>query len=151
MSEKKLVAFFSASGVTARKAKQLAEAAGADLYEISPEQKYTEADLDWRNKKSRSTLEMTDASSRPKMAGAMPELGAYGIVYLGFPVWWYTAPRIVNTFLESGDFTGKKIMLFATSGSSGVEGAVKDLKKKYPQLNIVGGKLLNGAFSGDIL
>lgn len=148
---KKLVACFSASGVTAGKAAQLARAVGAELYEIVPAVGYTAADLDWRDKQSRSTLEVNDAASRPALAGALPDLTAYDTVYIGFPVWWYTAPRIINTFLESGDFTGKTIALFATSGGSGIDGSVKDLKKQYPQLHIAGGKLLNGSVSGDIL
>lgn len=148
---KKLVAYFSASGVTAGKASLLAKEVGADLYEIRPAQKYTSADLDWRNKKSRSTLEMNDSASRPTLAEKAPDMSSYDIVYIGFPVWWYTFPRIINTFLDSCDLRGKKIALFATSGSSGIDGAVKDMQKQYPQLDVTGGRLLNGGISGDIL
>jgi flavodoxin len=148
---KKLVAYFSASGVTAGKAAQLAKAVGADLYEIAPAAKYTSADLDWQNKNSRSTLEMNDGASRPQLAQKAPDLAAYADVYIGFPIWWYTAPRIINTFLESGDFSDKRIVLFATSGGSDIGKSVKDLKKQYPNLDIAGGKLLNGNVTEDII
>ena len=151
MNQKKLVAYFSAGGVTAGKAAQLARAVSAELYEIVPAQKYTPADLDWQDEKSRSTLEMNNPAARPSLSGALPDLAACGVVYVGFPIWWYTAPRIINTFLESGDFSNKKIMLFATSGGSGIDRAVRDLRRQYPDLAIVGGKLLNGRVSGDIL
>lgn len=148
---KKLVAYFSAGGVTAGRAAQLAGAVSGELYEIAPAKRYTAADLDWQDRRSRSTLEMNDPDARPALSGAMPDLAAYDAVYIGFPIWWYTAPRIINTFLESGDFSGKKLALFATSGGSGIDRAVKDLKKRYPQLDIAGGRLLNGGVSGDIL
>lgn len=148
---KKLVAYFSAGGVTAGKAAQLARAVSADLREIAPAEKYTSADLNWQDGKSRSTREMDDPASRPAIAGAGPDPAAYDVIYIGFPIWWYTAPRIINTYLESGDFSGKKIMFFATSGGSGIDRAVKDLKKQYPGLDIAGGRLLNGRVSGDIL
>ena len=112
---KALVAYFSASGATRTLAKELAKAANADLFEIEPEQPYTAADLDWTNKNSRSTLEMNDPNSRPAIAHACPDLAAYDTVYVGFPIWWYVAPAIVNTFLESGDFAGKRVVPFATS------------------------------------
>ena len=147
---KKLVAYFSASGVTAGKAKELADKAGADLFAIEPTQAYTREDLDWKNKQSRSTLEMTDASSRPALR-QMADLAGYDTVYIGFPIWWGVAPHIINTFIESGDFTGKKIMIFATSGGSGISKAVDELRKTYPQLKIAGGKLLNEKVTGDIL
>ncbi len=148
---KKLVACFSASGVTAGKAAELAKAVSAELYEIVPAEKYTSADLNWQDKKSRSTLEMNDPASRPALAGAMPALSDVDVVYVGFPIWWGVAPHIVDTFLESGDFTGKKIAIFATSGGSGIEHAVRDLQSRYPKLDIAGGKLLNGSVTGDIL
>lgn len=148
---KKLVAYFSAGGTTAEKAAQLAKAVSADLYEIAPKERYTSADLDWQDRKSRSTLEMKDPAFRPELSGGLPSLAAYDTVYIGFPIWWYTAPRIINTFLESGDFSGKKIALFATSGGSGIEQAAEDLKKQYPGLEIAGSRLLNGRVSGDIL
>ena len=147
----KLIAYFSASGVTGSKAEELARAIGADLYEIAPAVRYTSADLDWMNKKSRSSVEMNDKSSRPALAETDHDFSAYDEIYIGFPIWWYTAPTIINTFLETYDFTGKKIVLFATSGGSSIDRAVKDLKKQYPSLDIAGGKLLNGKVTGDIL
>lgn len=147
---KKLVAYFSASGVTARKAEQLAKVIGADLYEIAPQEKYTSADLDWTNKQARSTVEMDNPSSRPALKEAHPDVSAYDTVYIGFPIWWYTAPHIINSFLEAADLSGKTIVLFATSGGSSIDRAVKDLKKAYPKLQIKGGKLVNGKITGDI-
>jgi Putative NADPH-quinone reductase (modulator of drug activity B) len=147
---KKLVAYFSASGVTAGKAQQLAKLAGADIYAIEPAVKYTEADLNWMDKKSRSTIEMNDKAFRPELAEKNKDLSAYDMVYIGFPIWWYTAPTIINTFIESSDLAGKQIVLFATSGGSTIDKAVKDLKKQYPSLNITGGKTVNGGITGDI-
>lgn len=141
---KQLVAYFSASGTTAAAAKALSEAAGADLYEIRPQTPYTRADLDWTNKKSRSSMEMNDKSFRPPLADRDAHAEDYDTVFLGFPIWWYTAPTIVNTFLESYDFTGKTIILFATSGGSGLGGAAADLKVSAPGAVIRDGKLLNG-------
>ena len=146
----KLAAYFSASGVTEAKAKELAKVVGADLYEIAPAIRYTSADLDWMNKKSRSSVEMSDRSSRPALAETEHDFGAYDVIYIGFPIWWYTAPTIINTFLETFDFSGKKIVLFATSGGSSIDKAVRDMRKQYPELNIAGGKLLNGKVTGDI-
>lgn len=117
---KKLVAYFSASGVTASLAKNLAAAIGADLFEIEPEVKYTKADLDWTNKKSRSSVEMNDKSSRPAVAKKLGNMSEYDEVFVGFPIWWYIAPTIVNTFLEGYDLAGKTIIPFATSGGSGM-------------------------------
>ena len=125
---KVLVAYFSASGVTADAAKKIAEAAGAELYEIRPEVPYTQADLNWQDPDSRSSVEMKDKSSRPKIADKNAPVADCDVLFLGFPIWWYTAPTIVNTFLESYDFSGKRIILFATSGSSGFENALSDLK-----------------------
>jgi flavodoxin len=142
---KTLVAYFSASGVTANVARQLAEVSGGDLHEIRPEQPYTDADLNWRDKKSRSTLEMTNKSSRPAITGKLSNMTDYDVVYVGFPIWWYTAPTIVNTFMEAYDFTGKTIIPFATSGGSDIKQACSDLKAAYPNLNWKEGKLLNGA------
>ncbi|MCD7946384.1 MAG: flavodoxin, partial [Clostridiales bacterium] len=119
MSDKRLVAYFSASGVTADVAKKLAQAVECDLYEIRPREPYTDADLDWTNKRSRSSVEMSDLSSRPGLADRDAHIAGYDTVFLGFPIWWGVAPTIVNTFLESYDFSGKKIVLFATSGGSG--------------------------------
>lgn len=125
---KTLVAYFSASGVTADAAKKIAEVTGAQLYEIRPEIPYTQADLDWQNQNSRSSMEMKDKSSRPAIADKAAPVADSDVIYLGFPIWWYTAPTIINTFLESYDFSGKKIVLFATSGSSGFGSALTDLK-----------------------
>ncbi|MCD8131030.1 MAG: flavodoxin [Lachnospiraceae bacterium] len=145
MADKKLFAYFSASGVTAGVAKVLAQAAGADLYEIKPQIPYTQEDLDWTDKKSRSSIEMNDISSRPALADTDAELSSYDTIFLGFPIWWGIAPTIVNTFLESYDFSGKKIVLFATSGGSGFGRTADVLKKSVsPDTAIVTGKLLNG-------
>ena len=141
---KKLVAYFSASGTTARVAKELAEAAKADLYEIKPETKYTSNDLDWRDKSSRSTVEMADKKSRPKLADKNAKIADYDVIFVGFPIWWYTAPHIINTFLESYDFSGKKVVIFATSGGSGFGNTVKELQPSAPKAQIIEGKLLNG-------
>ncbi len=138
---KKLVAYFSASGSTARLAKQLAEAAGADLYEIRPAVPYTSANLNWQNKQSRSSVEMSDHSSRPELADKNADIAAYATIYVGFPVWWYIAPTIINAFLESYDFSGKKIILFATSGGSGFGKAVDNLKPSAPDAEIIEGKV----------
>ena len=142
---KVLVAYFSASGTTARAAKELAQAAGADIYEIRPAVPYTRADLDWTNKSSRSSVEMNDKSSRPALADKNANIAAYDTILLGFPIWWYVAPTIINTFLESYDFSGKKIVLFATSGGSGFGNAAAGLKGSVAKdTKIVEGKLLNG-------
>ena len=147
-----LVAYFSASGTTARAAKNLAEAAGADLYEIKPAVPYTSADLNWQNKNSRSSVEMKDKSSRPALADTNANIGAYDTILLGFPIWWYTAPTIINTFLESYDFSGKKIILFATSGGSGIGGCADALKGSVsPGAQIKAGRMLNGKLSQDEL
>lgn len=147
----KLVAYFSASGVTAGKARQLAEIAGADLHEIAPAVPYTAADLNWMDKKSRSTVEMRDDASRPELAEKTTDLTAYDTVYIGFPIWWYTAPHIIRSFIESNDLKGKKIVLFATSGGSTLKKALKQFKKDYPDLDFVGGEMLNGPVTRDIL
>lgn len=144
MMNKKLVAYFSASGITAAVAKTLAEAAGADLYEIKPQTPYSPADLDWTNKRSLSSVEMNDKSFRPPLADRDAHVEDYDAVFLGFPIWWYTAPTIINTFLESYDFTGKTIILFATSGGSGLGRTASDLKASAPGAVIRDGKLLNG-------
>lgn len=138
-----LTAYFSASGTTAAAAKKLAEAAGADLYEIKPAVPYTDADLNWRNQNSRSSLEMHDPSSRPALADDSADIAAYDTILLGFPIWWYIAPTIINSFLERYDFTGKRIILFATSGGSGFGKTVAGLKNSAPGAEIIEGKLLN--------
>ncbi len=144
---KTLVAYFSASGTTARAANALAQAAGADLYEIRPAVPYTPADLNWMDKKSRSSVEMNDKASRPALADKSANIGAYDTILLGFPIWWYTAPRIIHTFLESYDFFGKKIVLFATSGGSGFGGTAKELAPVCPGAAVLEGKVLNGDLS----
>ena len=141
---KKLVAYFSASGTTARVAKTLAEAAGADLYEIKPAVPYTRADLNWMDKNARSTVEMHDSASRPAIADTNANVEAYDVIFLGFPIWWYIAPTIINTFLESYNFSGKTVILFATSGGSGFGRAVESLQSSAPGAVIKEGKLLNG-------
>ena len=142
---KKLVAYFSASGVTAKAAKNLAEAAGADLFEIKPEVPYTQADLDWHDKNSRSSVEMRDSKSRPQIAAGDAKVADYDVIFVGFPIWWYVAPTIINTFLESYDFASKTIILFATSGGSGFGKAVEGLKDSVADSTVIReGKLLNG-------
>ena len=142
---KKLVAYFSASGVTAKVADMLADAVGADIYEIRPEVPYTKADLNWMDKKSRSTIEMNDKTSRPTMADTDAKVEQYDTIFLGFPIWWYRAPSIINTFLESYDFAGKRIILFATSGGSKFGKTVEELKASVSDsCDIIEGKLLNG-------
>lgn len=142
---KKLVAYFSASGKTAKVADMLADAVGADIYEIRPEVPYTKADLNWMNKKSRSSVEMNDKAFRPTIADKNAKIDQYDTIFLGFPIWWYVAPTIINTFLEGYDFSGKKVILFATSGSSGFGKTVEELKVSVPaSCEIVEGKLLNG-------
>ena len=141
---KKLVTYFSASGVTKRYAEKVAKAAGADLFEIKPEVPYTNADLDWQNSQSRSSVEMKDQSSRPEIAEKLSDMDEYDIVFVGFPIWWYVAPTIINTFLESYDFSGKTVIPFATSGGSGMGKTVDVLKKVCPAADIKDGKVLNG-------
>ncbi|MBR1626925.1 MAG: NAD(P)H-dependent oxidoreductase [Bacteroidales bacterium] len=140
---KTLVTYFSASGVTKQVAKQLSEVANADLQEITPESIYTQEDLDWTNKQSRSSVEMKDRAYRPAIKKDLANMESYSTIYVGFPIWWYTAPTIINTFFESYDFNGKTVVLFATSGGSNITKAVEDLQKTYPDINIKGGKLLN--------
>lgn len=149
-NSKVLVAYFSASGVTAGVAKQLAEVTGGELYQIQPEQPYTDADLDWRDKQSRSTLEMQDKTSRPAIINKLDSISQYDVIYVGFPIWWGTAPTIVNTFMESYDFSGKTVVLFATSGGSGIEQADKDFSEAYPNVNWKEGKLLNSPSRQDL-
>ena len=143
--KKALVAYFSASGVTAKAAKALAQAAGADLYEIKPAIPYTKADLNWTDKTSRSSVEMQDPSSRPALADQTAQIANYDVVFLGFPIWW---PTIINSFLESYDFAGKTIVLFATSGGSGFGKTVAGLQGSVsPETKILEGRLLNGKLS----
>ena len=139
-----LVVYFSASGVTAKVAGKLASALEADTYEINPEVKYTKADLNWMNKKSRSSVEMNDKSFRPAIITGDVDVSGYDTIYLGFPIWWYVAPTIINTFLEAYDFSGKKIILFATAGSSGFGNTAAELKPSAPNADIIETDVLTG-------
>ena len=138
-----LVAYFSASGVTKGVAQLLAKVSGADLLEIRPGVPYTQADLNWTDKKSRSSVEMNDPLSRPEIAEMLPNMADYDTVFVGYPIWWYVAPHIINTFVESYDLSGKTLVAFATSGGSGIGKTVEELKKLYPDANWKDGKLLN--------
>lgn len=140
---RKLVAYFSASGVTKAVAERLAKAAGADLFEIRPAVPYTRADLDWTNKKSRSSLEMSDPDSRPEIACRLSNMADYDTVFIGFPIWWYVAPTIIHTFVESYDFSGKTLIPFATSGGSGMGRTVEVLQSLCPAANWESGRMLN--------
>ena len=140
---KTLVAYFSASGVTARAAKQIAEAVGADLYEIRPAEPYTSADLNWMDQSSRSTREMNDPACRPAIGAPVENMAQYDTVFVGFPIWWYVEPRIVDTFLEGYDFSGKTLIPFATSGGSGISKAERSLQDHCPKASWKQGKLVN--------
>lgn len=137
---KTLVAYFSATGITARLAERLAEAVGADLYEIEPAEPYTDADLDWTNKKSRSSVEMADKAFRPAVKGKVENMAQYDTIYVGFPIWWYVAPTIINTFLEQYDLSGKTVVPFATSGSSGMGNTNRELAPSCPGAVLKEGK-----------
>lgn len=141
---KTLVAYFSATGTTKRVAERLARVAKADLFEIKPAVPYSSADLDWTNKASRTSKERADESIRPALAVKLADASAYNVVYIGFPIWWYVAPRIIATFLESGDFSGKTIVPFATSGGSGMGRTVEELKRICPAARFLSGRVLNG-------
>ena len=148
--KKILVAYFSASGVTAKVADQMAKAAGADLFEIAPAQPYTKADLNWMDKRSRSTLEMKDRSCRPAIA-AKPDVSGYDVILVGFPVWWYREPSIIDTFMESADFTGKTVVPFCTSGGSGLGDSAKNLQALAPGARVLEGKRFSASASSDEL
>lgn len=141
---KKLVAYFSASGTTKEAAERLAKAAGAELFEIKPAIPYTSADLNWMDKKSRSSVEMNDPDSRPEIVETIPDMADYDTVFIGFPIWWYVAPHIIHTFLESYDFDRKTLVPFATSGGSGMGRTVDELRKLCPNADWKVGKLVNG-------
>ncbi|HIQ79403.1 MAG TPA: NAD(P)H-dependent oxidoreductase [Candidatus Scatomorpha intestinavium] len=148
---KTLVAYFSATGTTKRAAQALADAIGADTYEIRPATAYTRADLNWQDRNSRSTIEMNDPASRPEMADRAADIAQYDRVFLGFPIWWYTAPKIILSFLESYDFAGRTVIPFATSGGSGMGNVSKELAAACPGADVAEGKLLNGRLSADAL
>ncbi|MDD7284752.1 MAG: flavodoxin [Firmicutes bacterium] len=148
--KKVLVAYFSASGVTKKVAEKIAAAVNGDLFQIEPAIAYSEEDLNWMNKNSRSSLEMSDKDFRPAMIKTELNLSEYDSILLGFPIWWYVAPTIINTFLESYDFSGKKITLFATSGGSGFGNTVQELRNSAPDAHIVEGKIMNMASAEDI-
>ena len=145
---RKLVAYFSASGVTAKLAEQLSEAIGADLHEIRAKEQYSQADLDWRNDKSRSSIEMKNKTFRPEIVDDKISISEYDTVFVGFPIWWYVAPTIINTFLESHDFSGKTVVVFATSGSSDFGNTINELKISLPDsTKLIEGKVLNGKYT----
>lgn len=148
---KTLVAYFSASGVTAKLANTLAAAAGGDLYEIKPAAPYTGSDLNWNNSRSRSSVEMNDPASRPAIAAPVENIAQYDTIFVGFPIWWYEAPRIVQTFLESYDLSGKQIVPFCTSGGSGLGKAPAVLQKSCPTAKMMPGKRLSGSASASEL
>lgn len=148
---KALVAYFSASGVTKKLAQTLAEAIGADLFEIEPKVPYTRADLNWMDKQSRSTIEMQNPASRPELAGTCKSIADYDTVFVGFPIWWYVAPTIVNTFLESCDLTGKTVVPFATSGGSGMGSTNKALAPSCKGAKLLEGKVFKLSASADAL
>ena len=141
---KVLVSYFSASGVTKKVAEKIAKAINGDLFEIEPTQKYTLEDLDWTNKQSRSSIEMENKTSRPQILNKVLNITEYNTVILGFPVWWYTAPTIINTFIEENNLEGKDIYVFVTSGGSGSEGSFKDLKNTYKNLKFISNKRFTG-------
>lgn len=150
-TKKILVAYFSCTGTTKSAAQKLAQVVGADLYEIKPTQLYTFADLNWKNKSSRSSVEMNHLSSRPAITGKVTDMSQYETVFVGFPIWWDLAPTIINTFLESYDFSDKIVIPFATSGSSNITNSEKSLRKTYPKIRWQVGRLLNGSVDKDSL
>ena len=147
---KKLVAYFSASGVTKRYAEKLANVTGADLFEIKPSVPYTSADLNWQNSNSRSSVEMKNPDSRPEIAEKLSDMDSYDTVFVGLPIWWYVAPTIIDTFLESYDFSGKTVIPFATSGGSEMGKTTDVLRKVCPDADIKDGKVLNGMSDKEI-
>lgn len=146
-----LVAFFSPTGTTARAALALADTLGADTFEIKPQQPYTAADLDWRDEASRTSVEKRDETARPTIVGTMTHMDRYDTVFVGFPIWWYVEPRIIDTFLETYNFTGKTVIPFATSGGSGLGQAPARMQSIIPGARVLPGKMLNGAFDTDSL
>ena len=146
-NKKVLVAYFSASGATAKVADRLSKAIGADLFEIKPAEPYTSADLDWTNKKSRSSVEMADKSSRPAIANKVADMNQYNVVFVGFPIWWYREPSIIDTFMESYDFSGKQVVPFATSGGSGMGDSGSIMQKLAPKAKVDSGKRFSSGVS----
>ena len=138
-----LIAYFSATGTTARAAEKIADVTGGDLYEIIPTQHYTSTDLDWNDRQSRSSIEMNDPKSRPAIKGGKPDISNYDVIFIGYPIWWDLAPRIINTFIESHEMKDKTLIPFATSGGSTIGGSTAALKKEYPALDWKEGRLLN--------
>ncbi|MCD7816181.1 MAG: NAD(P)H-dependent oxidoreductase [Bacteroides sp.] len=147
---KTLVVNFSATGTTAKAARTIADITSGILYEIVPQQAYNSDDLDWNDRQSRSSVEMNNPQARPALKGTKADVAAYDVIFIGYPIWWNQAPRIVNTFIESHNLKGKTLVPFATSGGSGITGSVKELRKSYPDLKWQEGKLLNGANRNDI-
>ena len=143
--KKPLVVYFSATGTTARAARMIADVTGGTLCEIAPQQTYTSDDLDWNDKQSRSSVEMNNPDARPAVKDTKIDFAAYDVIFIGYPIWWNQAPRIINTFIESHDLKGKTLVPFATSGGSGINNSAEELKKTYPDLEWQKGKLLNGA------
>ncbi len=144
-NQKILVAYFSATGTTARAARTVANISGGELYTITPEKPYTDADLNWNDKKSRSSVEMNNPKARPALGGKKLDISNYDVIFIGYPIWWNLAPRIINTFIESQEWKGKIIIPFATSGSSSITNSVAQLKQSYPNFDWKEGKLLNRA------
>ncbi len=142
---KPLVVYFSATGTTAKAARTIAEVTGGTLYELVPQQAYTSADLDWNGSQSRSSAEMNNPQARPALKDTKLDILAYDMIFIGYPIWWNQAPRIINTFIENHDLKGKTLVPFATSGGSGISNSVNELKKAYPDLEWQNGRLLNGA------
>ncbi|MBQ8677516.1 MAG: NAD(P)H-dependent oxidoreductase [Alphaproteobacteria bacterium] len=152
MTDKKiLVAYFSATGITAKVAERLAQATDADLFEIKPAQPYSNADLDWTDKKSRSSIEMDDRSSRPAIADQIADISKYNVVFVGFPIWWYREPSIIDTFMESYNFSGKTVIPFATSGTSGIGDSGKNMQDLAPSARVLEGKRFSAGVSAEEL
>ena len=147
---KNIICYFSATGTTQDIAKKLAELLNADLFEIEPVIKYTSLDLDWNNKQSRSSLEMADENSRPKIKNKLESIDSYDNIIIGFPVWWYKEPTIIDTFLEENNFTNKKVYIYVTSGGSSVDGSLNHLREKYPNIDFISGKTLNNINENEV-
>ena len=148
---KSLVAYFSASGVTKKVATKLASAIGADIFEIVPKELYTSADLNWMDKKSRSSVEMNDRNCRPEISSKVDDMSKYDTVYVGFPVWWYREPSIIDTFMESYDFSGKTVIPFCTSGGSGLGDSAKNMQALASEAKVIDGKKFSSGVSEEEL